>query len=115
MLFNLLVFSTTVFLEVSSGKVNSLSVLSQSLGLLEEEFPDRKVQIVETAYHYQWQPPLGQGTIYDFSSQWPVSPEGQAAFAEDLIAFLVSVSEILYDYKIMMETDMPVTVTDITS
>ena len=64
---------------------NSLSVLSQSLYLLADEFPDKKVQIVETAYHYQWQPPLGQGTIYDFSSQWPVSPEGQAAFAKDLI------------------------------
>ena len=64
---------------------NSLSVLSESLDLLAEEFPDKKVQIVETAYHYQWQPPLGQGAIYDFSSQWPVSPEGQAAFARDLI------------------------------
>lgn len=64
---------------------NSLSVLSQSLELLAEAFPDRKVQIVETAYHYQWQPPLGQGTTYDFSSQWPVSPDGQAAFAKDLI------------------------------
>jgi arabinogalactan endo-1,4-beta-galactosidase len=64
---------------------NSLSVLSQSLDLLAEEFPDKKVQIVETAYHYQWQPPLGQGIEYDFSSQWPVSPEGQAAFAKDLI------------------------------
>ena len=64
---------------------NSLSVLSESLDLLAEEFPDKKVQIVETAYHYQWQPPVGQGSIYDFSSQWPVSPEGQAAFARDLI------------------------------
>ena len=64
---------------------NSLSVLSQSLDLLAEEFPDKKVQIVETAYHYQWQPPLGQGIEYDFSSQWPVSPEGQATFAKDLI------------------------------
>ena len=64
---------------------NSLSVLAQSLDLLAQEFPDRKVQIVETAYHYQWQPPVGQGSIYDFSSQWPVSPEGQAAFARDLI------------------------------
>ena len=64
---------------------NSLSVLSQSLDILEEEFPDRKVQIVETAYHYQWQPPLGQGASYDFSSEWPVSPEGHSAFAKDLI------------------------------
>lgn len=64
---------------------NSLAVLSQSLDLMAKSFPEKKIQIVETAYHYQWQPPLGQGTIYDFSSQWPVSPEGQAAFAKDLI------------------------------
>lgn len=64
---------------------NSLEVLSGTLDMLKREHPDRKVQIVETAYHYQWQPPLGQGTTYDYSDIWPISPEGQAAFATDLI------------------------------
>ena len=67
---------------------NSLQVLSQSLNTLEKAFPDKKVQIVETAYYYQWQPQVGKGIDYDFSSVWPVSADGQAAFARDLIAEL---------------------------
>ena len=67
---------------------NSLSVLSQSLDMLASSFPDKKVQIVETAYYYQWQPKVGGGIDYDFSSKWPVSPQGQEAFAKDLIAEL---------------------------
>ena len=64
---------------------NSLSVLSTSLNELATRFPDKKVQIVETAYYYQWQPEIGKGIDYDFSSTWPVSAEGQAAFTHDLI------------------------------
>ena len=67
---------------------NSLQVLSQTLSTLASAFPDKKVQIVETAYYYQWQPKVGQGITYDFSSVWPVSPQGQAAFAKDLIDLL---------------------------
>ena len=67
---------------------NSLSVLSTSLNELATRFPDKKVQIVETAYYYQWQPEKGKGIDYDFSSTWPVSPEGQAAFTKDLITEL---------------------------
>ena len=63
----------------------SLKVLTQSLNTLATSFPDKKVQIVETAYYYQWQPRVGDGISYDFSSTWPVSPSGQAAFAKDLI------------------------------
>lgn len=59
--------------------------LSESLSGLAETFPDKKVHMVEVAYHYQWQAPLGQGTIYDFSATWPISPEGQAAYTRDLI------------------------------
>ena len=67
---------------------NSLQVLSQSLTTLASTFPDKKVQIVETAYYYQWQPKVGEGITYDFSATWPVSPAGQAAFAKDLITEL---------------------------
>ena len=67
---------------------NSLTVLSQSLNALASQFPDKKVQIVETAYYYQWQPAIGNGITYDFSATWPVSPAGQAAFARDLITQL---------------------------
>lgn len=63
---------------------NSLQVLSQSLNTLATSFPDKKVQIVETAYYYQWP----QGIEYDFSDRWPYTPAGQAAYAKDLIAEL---------------------------
>lgn len=63
---------------------NSLQVLSQSLNTLATSFPDKKVQIVETAYYYQWP----QGIEYDFSDRWPYTPAGQAAFAKDLVSEL---------------------------
>lgn len=63
----------------------SFEKLSESLTALAETFPDKKVHMVEVAYHYQWQAPLGQGTIYDFSATWPINPEGQAAYTRDLI------------------------------
>ena len=63
---------------------NSLQVLSQSLNTLATAFPDKKVQIVETAYYYQWP----QGIEYDFSDRWPYTPAGQAAFAKGLVSEL---------------------------
>ena len=63
---------------------NSLQVLSQSLNTLASAFPDKKVQIVETAYYYQWPKDIE----YDYTSRWPYTPAGQAAFARDLITEL---------------------------
>ncbi len=63
---------------------NSLATLATSLDMLAEEFPDKTVQIVETAYYYQ-----GENTYdYDFTALWPYTPEGQKAYAQDLIAEL---------------------------
>ena len=59
----------------------SLGTLSNSLDGLAEEFPDKQVHMVEVAYHYQW-PPQSE---FDFSSIWPITPEGQAAYTRDLI------------------------------
>ena len=56
--------------------------------MLESTFPDKPVQIVETAYYYQWQPKVKEGIDYDFSSRWPVSATGQAAYAKDLVTEL---------------------------
>lgn len=67
---------------------NSLQKFSQTLGTLETAFPDKPVQIVETAYYYQWQPKVGDGITYDYASVWPVTPAGQAAYAKALIAEL---------------------------
>lgn len=69
---------------------NSLQVLSQSLDILERAFPAKKVQIVETAYYYQWPKDIE----YDFSSLWPYTPAGQAAFAGDLVAELKKHSNV---------------------
>ena len=66
----------------------SLSTLSSSLNMLESEFPNKKVQIVETAYYYQGQPAIGQGIDYDFQTTWPISPEGQVQYTQALIAEL---------------------------
>ena len=60
---------------------NGLSTLATTLNTLASNFPNKKVQIVETAYYYQNQPTVE----YDFSSIWPISESGQAAFAKDLI------------------------------
>lgn len=62
---------------------NDLSVLSNTLYKLAQSFPDKKVQIVETAYYYQWFPQ--SGIDHDFRNKWPATPEGQRKFTEDLI------------------------------
>ena len=73
---------------------NNLNVLSQSLNMLARDFPDKPVQIVETAYYYQWQPSVGSGITYDFSSKWPATPAGQAAFTRDLVTELKKHSNV---------------------
>ena len=65
----------------------SLTTLANTLKQLATKFPDKKVQIVETAYYYQYQPDASS-SFTDFSGTWPVSPAGQAAYAHDLIAEL---------------------------
>ena len=65
----------------------SLATLSNTLNQLATKFPDKKVQIVETAYYYQYQP-AASSSFTDFSGTWPVSQAGQAAYASDLIAEL---------------------------
>ena len=63
---------------------NSLAILSETLNRLASTFPQKTVQIVEAAYNYQYL----TNPEYDFSSIWPITPEGQAAFTRDLIAEL---------------------------
>ena len=65
----------------------SLATLGNTLRQLSTAFPEKKVQIVETAYYYQWQP-AQSSSFTDFSKTWPVSPEGQAAYLRSLIAEL---------------------------
>lgn len=60
-----------------------LSVLSATLDRLAEKFPTKQVQIVETAYNYEWWPK--EGVKYDTQKVWPCSAEGQQQYAKDMI------------------------------
>ena len=73
---------------------NGLSTLATTLNTLATAFPTKKVQIVETAYYYQYQPTVGSGIDIDFSSTWPISESGQAAFAKDLVTELKKHSNV---------------------
>ena len=62
-----------------------LNNLDRLLTQLATRFASKKVQIVETAYYYQYQPTVG---ITDYSALWPITPEGQAAFTRALVSML---------------------------
>ena len=64
----------------------NLETLSKTLNLLAENYPEKTVQIVETAYYYQWKPSTGLN--WNSFTTWPDTPEGQLAFVRDLIAEL---------------------------
>lgn len=66
----------------------NLATFRTTLSRLAAKFPDKEVQIVETAYPIQWWP--GDATV-DTRSTWPVkegSCDGQYAFCKDLINML---------------------------
>ncbi len=58
-----------------------LSTLSTTLTRLESSFPNKPVQIVETAYYYQWFP---TEDVTNTTGTWADTPTGQQAFIEDL-------------------------------
>lgn len=65
-----------------------IATLRKAINALTDKFPDKEIQIVETAYLYQYQPAVGEGITYDFSETWPISKQGQVDFLKDLIAEL---------------------------
>jgi len=68
-----------------------LDQLSTTLNTLEKSFPNREVQIVETAYYYQYKPSTG----YDSeSAPWAVTPAGQKEYVDALIAELEKHSNV---------------------
>ena len=66
--------------------------LGTSLASLATTFPDKKVQIVETAYNYQWWPT--SGINYDTRSTWACSVQGQYNFVSDLVDKLNGYSNV---------------------
>lgn len=64
----------------------SLSTLSATLSSLESNFPDKEIQIVETAYYYQYFPT--EQNYENTTSTWQATPSGQQKYVEDLIKTL---------------------------
>lgn len=66
------------------GTIDNLGATLNNLGT---NFPDKEVQIVETAYYYQHFPSASAG-YDDTTAKWPATPAGQQAFIDDLVAEL---------------------------
>lgn len=64
----------------------TLSDLDIALTSLEREQPTKKVQVVETAYNFQWWP--SSGINYDTRKTWDCSADGQYLFLKDLVTTL---------------------------
>ena len=62
-----------------------LSNLDRGLTQLEENFPDKQIQLVETGYPSKWE--VG-GSTYDYTKTYPYTHEGQRQYTADLIAML---------------------------
>lgn len=60
--------------------------LANALTKLATDFPDKKVQIVETAYNFQYWPT--SGVNYNTQSTWSCSAAGQENFIKDLVTEL---------------------------
>lgn len=73
------------------GYLNAEQVASKSnknnlvnaINNLKTLFPDKRVQIVECAYNFQWWP--SSGVSYDTRDVWPCSVAGQYQFVKDLV------------------------------
>ena len=77
-----------------SGTNNSIEA---SFDVLATAFPTKKVQIVETAYNFQYWPT--SGVNYDTRSVWACSEDGQYSFISDLVTELAkheNVNALMY-------------------
>ena len=63
----------------------ALSKLDAGLTQLEKNFPDKKIQLVETGYPSKYEVP---GTTFVYTSVYPYSHEGQRKYTADLITML---------------------------
>ena len=69
-----------------------LATLGNTLQTLQANYPDKPVQIVETAYYYQWFPTGSD--IINTTDTWPATATGQKAFIEDLCKELAKHSNV---------------------
>jgi arabinogalactan endo-1,4-beta-galactosidase len=69
----------------------SLGILNSAIAIVENNFPNREIMLVETGFYHKWWPEKvsdknPNGVKYDSSvTPYPVSNEGQRQFAEALI------------------------------
>ena len=70
---------------------NYINYLSSTLSALETSFPDKEIQIVETAYFYQY---FASDAKYNTQAKWAASPDGQSTFISDLVTELGKHSKV---------------------
>ncbi|MDO4497143.1 MAG: glycosyl hydrolase 53 family protein [Bacteroidales bacterium] len=70
----------------------NLTDLKKGLDGLKKDFPNKKVQIVETGYYFQYWPTTGIN--YNTQNIWPASPDGQYNFIKDLIKSLADYEQV---------------------
>lgn len=63
----------------------SLSELEGAINLLEKDYADKDIMLVEFGYPYAWE--VG-GTTYDYTTKYPYSDAGQKTLTADLITML---------------------------
>ena len=74
------------------GKSVANANLQEALASLATTFPAKKVQIVESAYYFQWWPT--SGINYNTQTLWACSVAGQYQFVADLIDFLADYPQV---------------------
>lgn len=62
----------------------TLAQLDNALKVLESNFADKEIMIVETGYFYAWQPTV-EGSGADLQDLYPITPAGQQAFTKALV------------------------------
>lgn len=63
-----------------------MSNLSAALDVIDSNFPDKEVMIVEAGYYHIYYP---SDATYDLTSTYPATEAGQLAFTQDLISVLL--------------------------
>ena len=66
--------------------------LISSLNTLKVQFPDKRVQIVECAYNFQWWPT--SGVNFDTRDVWTCNAKGQYNFVKDLVDALIPLDNV---------------------
>ena len=80
------------FYPMWHGYLSGDNGLEAALDQLAINFPDKKVQIVETGYNFQYWPT--SGVNYNTQSTWACSADGQYKYVSDLISALAKHSNV---------------------